>query len=159
MNTISLRLYPETEALYRRLMDECDAGSNGKPPTQDQFINLLLENYQNPRKQNPELAKKLADQEQTILQLQTELGRNADSHAKVTELEHKLFVFESENAILKEAAQVPAPEPDPLCIPFEVTEAQLEEVKKFREDLEGRQIHLSMTDALYVFIRDRKISR
>ena len=39
MNTISSRLYPETEALYKRLLDECDAGTNGKAATADQFIN------------------------------------------------------------------------------------------------------------------------
>ena len=157
MNTISLRLYPETEALYRRLMDECDAGTGGKAPTQDQFINLLLENYQNPRKQNPELAKKINDLEKTVLQLQTELARNADAAAKVVELEHKLFSAESELAILKESKT--EPDPNPLQIAFEISEEENGAIQTFRNVLAGRQVHLTDSEALYVFIRDHKIKR
>ena len=44
METISIRLYPETAALYKKLKDESDA------TTADAFVNEMLEALRNPRK-------------------------------------------------------------------------------------------------------------
>lgn len=48
METLQLKIYPETKALYEKLKEEQDNIN-----TADQFMRLLLENLQNPRKDKP----------------------------------------------------------------------------------------------------------
>ena len=123
MNTISLRLYPETEQRYKEALDRCDAGTNGRPATADQFINYLLECEANPRK--VEVSKqtdldKIEQLQQKVLQLESELNNQAstsnDFSGRVTELEHKLFSAESELTILREKQGLPVLESDQLII-------------------------------------------
>jgi hypothetical protein len=166
MNTISLRLYPETEALYKRLLDECDAGTNGKPATADQFINYLLECAQNPRKVE---VSKAADQEliknlqQEVETLKTELLKlsNADNSSSeadkqlIQELEHKVFRLEGELTILKEKNST---FDFPGAVIFRVTEAEQNEIEVFTQQAKQKfNVDLDPGQALFFLIRDKKL--
>ncbi len=169
MNTISLRLYPETEALYKRLLDECDAGTNGKTATADQFINYLLECAQNPRK--IEVSKK-ADFDRIIelenitreLKNQCDVLKEAaetskpEDLARITELEHDLFITMQKLTLLEEEKPgVTLPE---TSIVFELSEDEYSQVLGYSDFL--RQKHsaeLSLSQVLYVLIKGNKIRR
>ncbi len=94
MNTISLRLYPETEKLYKRLLDECDSGTNGRPATADQFINTLLEAFQNPKKVEVSKASDLQA-------LQEAQAQNTALTDQVQSLQYANVQLEAENRKLQ----------------------------------------------------------
>lgn len=135
MNTISLRLYPETEALYKRLLDECDSGTNGKPATADQFLNYLLECAQNPRK--------------------IEVSKKEDTD-RITELEHKQFLAESELTILRDAKPASLSENQ---IIFEVNNDELQLINDYRESLLRREVIFGNDIILYLLINGKRIKR
>ena len=135
MNTISLRLYPETETLYKRLLDECDSGTNGKPATADQFINYLMECAQNPRK--------------------IEVSQKQDTD-RITELEHKLFSAESELTIMRDAKPASVSENQ---IIFEVNNQELQLINDYRESLLRREVIFGNDIILYLLINGKRIKR
>lgn len=100
MKVLSLKLREENEALYRQLFDASGSG------TADMFFSDLLEAYVNPRKVEVSKPEDLARISQ--LEAENEAIRNAQGQSlpadqeRISELEHKIFLTESENAILKE---------------------------------------------------------
>lgn len=106
LTPLTVKLHPETLELYKRLLNE-DASE-----TADQFMNTLLENFQNPRKiqvSKQEDQERIQFLEKSLQQLQEEINilrdaepvSNEADQARIQELEHKVFLVESENAILK----------------------------------------------------------
>lgn len=148
MNTISLRLYPETEALYKRLLDECDAGTNGKPATADQFINYLLECAQNPRK--IEVSK---TEDVTKINLLNESLEKL--HTLVTEQEATITQLQTENTrLLNESGVIPAG-----SILFNVSESEQAEIENLKPWLISKGHEGTSNEALYVLIKQGVIKR
>ena len=166
MNTISLRLYPETEALYKRLLDECDAGTNGKPATADQFINYLLECAQNPRKvevskvEDAQMILKLTDE---IRYLNSELDvlQNAkrelstEDQERITLLEHENFRLKNENTILNENNPVNQSN----TIIFSITDEERLQIDTFTAFAKSNyNVELEPAQSLFFLIRDKKLT-
>jgi TolA-binding protein len=175
MEILSLRLHPETAALYARLMEESDAGTNGKKPTADQFINSLLEAIQNPRtkevsqaadviriqqQQNEiqELNTRIQEQNNDLFNLQQAAGNsNPDDLARIQELEHELFSAKSELTILQEQAPAETDRPETDII-MQISEAELNQVDTLRHNYQERQgIAINRATALYLLIKGGKI--
>lgn len=145
MDIISLRLYPETAALYKKLKEESDA------QTVDAFINELLEAYRNPRK--IEVSK--TEDAARIQALETEnaglLEAKTNLQGIVSGLEERIIELESQlNAagILK-----------PGQILFFLSEDEINAFADYKEHFSARGHDLSDADLLYVLIRDHKIRR
>ncbi len=147
MNTISLRLYPETEKLYKRLLDECDSGTNGRPATADQFINTLLEAFQNPRK--------IEVSQQSDLNRIHELETLTESlQAKVDELgEASQEVQTLKTALAQSGVLAPGQ------VLFSVSEAELQLMENIKPWIKEQGSEPSNENALYVLIKNNYIKR
>lgn len=160
MNTISLRLYPETEKLYKQLLDECDAGTNGRPATADQFINYLLECAQNPRTKEVSKPSDL----QRIQELETQ---NETLKAKVTELESVSFRDQSELTILRNkleaqpaADQEPAPAALQLAydqIIITLFDTQVQSIQQYKQQLLAKQGKEYTNGEIFAAMLNRKL--
>jgi len=143
MNTISLRLYPETETLYKRLLDECDAGTNGRPATADQFINYLLECAQNPRTKEVSQKTDIDRIKQLEAELETLKAENtALSHANFQD-KTEIDTLKDKLANLPPAAQASAPaQLDPDQVTITLFDADVKMLNDFESKLlekEGKQ--------------------
>jgi hypothetical protein len=148
MNTISLRLYPETEARYKRVLDECDQGTNGKPATADQFINYLLECEANPRKVEVSKPEDLA----RIESLQADKVELANAFDVLRE--QKDAEIQRLTNLLNQSGVIP-----PGQILFTVTEAEQELIEQLKPVLLAKGNQGTSEEALYVLIRHHKIQR
>jgi hypothetical protein len=154
MNTISIKLYPETETLFKKLKDESDT------KTADQFLSLLLENYENPRKvEVPKQSDldRIAELEKAVKTFdESSVIALTEKENRITELEHQVFRAESELTILRD--QAPESQLQETQIVFEVTEPELDVIDSIIYKYSKVQ-EISRADALYSLIRDRKITR
>lgn len=147
MNTISLRLYPETETLYKRLLDECDAGTNGKPATADQFINYLLECAQNPRKIEVRKAEDLQ-------QIETLTNKVLQLEALQTEIEElRANNGQLQTAVAQSGVILPG------NILFQVTEEELKTLEAIKPYLIKAGYEGTNEEALYAGIKKNYIIR
>ena len=163
MNTISIRLYPETEALYKKLLNESDAGTNGKTPTADQFINYLLECAQNPRKiKDPEDQKLISEKSEIIKDLTYRLTEvtnkpaelSTEEQERITLLEHENFRLKSEITILKEN------DPAELAnsVIFKITDEEQTQIDDFTVFAKNNyNVDLEPAQSLFFLIRDKKL--
>lgn len=90
---LQIKVYPEAEALFNSLMAESDCTTKGK------FMDLLLENFQNPRiktveKDTPATFEKIRKIEDDRNRLQN----------IVTELENELLTHREQQQVLEQAA-------------------------------------------------------
>ncbi|MBV5346802.1 hypothetical protein JZU46_01070 [bacterium] len=166
MNTISLRLYPETEALYRRLLEESDAGTNGKQATSDQFINYLLECAQNPRKvevpktEDTQMILKLTDEvndlrSQLHVLQNTPAGLSTEDQERITLLEHENFRLKAEITILKE--NNPAEHANTVI--FSITDEEKAQIDDFTAFAKSNyHVELEPAHSLFFLIRDKKLT-
>jgi len=135
METLAVKLYPETLALFRKLKEQSDHGT-----TMDTFMSYLLEAAQNPQKievpvRTQEDAELISSQVERISLLEQQ---NQDLTIKLTE-----------------AGVIP-----PNMIMFQITDEEIKEIQTLKAYIKMRRnLDLTDADALYLLIRDRKLVR
>ncbi|MCX6265859.1 MAG: hypothetical protein NTW16_00675 [Bacteroidetes bacterium] len=80
LNNLQIKVYPETEQDFNTLMAESDSSTKGK------FLELLIENYKNPKVKNvfqdtPETRKRIEELENEVEELLRERDHNANTDA------------------------------------------------------------------------------
>lgn len=93
---LQVKTDPDISAAFDLAVEESEL-------TRGKFLELLLYKYSNPKTEIREVPR-------------------AEDTARITELEHQVFLAQSENTILKEAANNTPPPPAGLVIPFTATD-------------------------------------
>ena len=83
LNNLQIKVYPETEQDFNTLMTESDSSTKGK------FLELLIENYKNPKVKNvfqdtPETRKRIEELENEVEELLRERDIKDNREATVT---------------------------------------------------------------------------
>lgn len=167
LTTISIRVYPNIEDLYRKLLSEEEPKPDGKQPTAGEFFEMLLENYQNPRKvevSKKEDAAEIARLTNRITELETAIRGFDESSVlsltekdtRITDLEHQVFITTQELALLRENNPNPG-EPSENSISIELTDDELARIEEFKATLAKRGYDITPPMGLFYLIRDGKI--
>lgn len=93
MDAISIKTDTETKELFKQLYE--DAKLNGECTTQQSFLELLLERFQNPKKiKDPEMEAKVKELEE---HLASEADRNKELQNEITQLTSEVSKLKEEN--------------------------------------------------------------
>lgn len=96
MDAISIKTDTETKELFKQLYE--DAKLNGECTTQQSFMELLLERFQNPKKiKDPEMEAKVKELEESLA---SEADRNKELQNEITQLNKNLSIVQEHNSNL-----------------------------------------------------------
>lgn len=143
LTTLTIRVQPETEKLFRDLFAECEP-VNGRPPSMGGFLEELIENYQNPRKVEKLNAESIQRLNDLHAEAETLIIEKQQLQEKINELQRQLT----------ESGVIPANK-----ILFNVTDQELEVLEAIKTYLTAKGYDGTSEEALYVAIRHQKISR
>lgn len=93
MDAISIKTDTETKELFKQLYE--DAKLNGECTTQQSFMELLLERFQNPKKiKDQEMEAKVKELEESLA---SEADKNKELQNKITQLNEELSIEQENN--------------------------------------------------------------
>ena len=93
MDAISIKTDAETKELFKQLYE--DAKLNGECTTQQSFLELLLERFQNPKKiKDPEMEAKVRELEESLA---SEADKNKKLQNEITQLNKELSIEQENN--------------------------------------------------------------
>ncbi len=93
MDAISIKTDTETKELFKQLYE--DAKLNGECTTQQSFMELLLERFQNPKKiKDPEMEAKVKELEESLA---SETDKNKELQNEITQLNKELSIEQEDN--------------------------------------------------------------
>lgn len=93
MDAISIKTDAETKELFKQLYE--DAKLNGECTTQQSFLELLLERFQNPKKiKDPEMEAKVKELEESLA---SEADKNKKLQNEITQLNKNLSIVQEDN--------------------------------------------------------------
>lgn len=96
MDAISIKTDTETKELFKQLYE--DTKLNGECTTQQSFMELLLERFQNPKKiKDPEMEAKVKELEESLA---SEADRNKELQNEITQLNKNLSIVQEHNSNL-----------------------------------------------------------
>lgn len=93
MEAISIKTDTETKELFKQLYE--DAKLNEECTTQQSFLELLLERFQNPKKiKDPEMEAKVKELEESLA---SETDKNKELQNEITQLNKNLSIVQEDN--------------------------------------------------------------